>query len=105
MDISGGDDVEYRVDYDPKKLELYGITADQANQIIQGTNFTLPVGDYTVDGYKHTMNIDNRFYSTQSLRDIPIANIGDPGIIFLRDVATITESPIKRETESRLSLA
>lgn len=43
VDISGGDDVEYRVDYDPKKLEFYSITAEQANQAIQSTNFTLPV--------------------------------------------------------------
>jgi hypothetical protein len=50
------------------------------------------------------MNIDNRFYSIQSLRDIPVANIGDPGIIFLHDIADIKESPIKRETESRLSI-
>lgn len=51
------------------------------------------------------MNIDNRYYSLQSLRDIPVANIGDPGIIFLRDIATVYEAPKKRETESRLSLA
>jgi multidrug efflux pump subunit AcrB len=50
------------------------------------------------------MNIDNRFYSVQSLRDIPVANIGDPGIIFLRDIADVYESPRKRENESRLSL-
>lgn len=50
------------------------------------------------------MNIDNRFYSIQSLRDIPVANIGDPGIIFLRDIADVSESPRKRETESRLSI-
>jgi multidrug efflux pump len=43
VNISGGDDVEYRVDYDPKKLEFYGITADQANQAIQSNNFILPV--------------------------------------------------------------
>ncbi len=104
VDISGGDDVEYRIDYIPSKLESYGITADQANQAIKGVNFTLPIGDYTVEGYKHTMNIDNRFYSLQSLRDIPVANIGDPGIIFLRDIAIVTESAIKRERESRLSL-
>jgi multidrug efflux pump subunit AcrB len=104
VDISGGDDTEYRIDYIPSKLESYGVTAEQANQAVKGINFTLPVGDYTVDGYKHSMNIDNRFYSIQTLRDLPVANIGDPGIIFLRDVATVTESPIKRERESRLSL-
>ena len=49
VNISGGDTVEYRVDYDPGKLEFYGISAEKANQAIQGTNFTLPVGDYTVD--------------------------------------------------------
>ena len=50
VNISGGDDVEYRVDYDPRKLEFYGITAEQANQAVQNNNFTLPIGDYTVDG-------------------------------------------------------
>lgn len=104
VNISGGDELEYRVDYDPRKLEIYGITPEQANQAIQSVNFTLPVGDYTVDDYKHTMNIDNRFYSIQSLRDIPIANIGDPGIIFLRDIATVNEGAKKRENESRLSI-
>lgn len=51
------------------------------------------------------MNIDNRFYSLQSLQDIPVANVGDPGIVYLRDIALVSESPVKRETESRLSLA
>lgn len=104
VNISGGDELEYRVDYDPRKLEMYSITPEQANQAIQSVNFTLPVGDYTVDDYKHTMNIDNRFYSIQSLRDIPVANIGDPGIIFLRDIATVKEGTKKRESESRLSI-
>lgn len=43
VNISGGDTLEYRVDYDPGKLELYGISAERANQAIQGNNFTLPV--------------------------------------------------------------
>lgn len=105
VNISGGDTLEYRVDYDPWKLELYGITPERANLAIQGNNFTLPVGEYTVNGYKHSMNIDNRFYSLQSLQDIPVANVGDPGIVYLRDIALVSESPVKRETESRLSLA
>lgn len=87
-----------------RKLETYGISPEQANQAISGINFTLPIGDYTVDGYKHTMTVDNRFYSLQTLRDIPVVNIGDPGIVFLRDIADITESPKKRENESRLSI-
>lgn len=104
VNISGGDDIEYRINYDATKLETYGISPEQANQAISGVNFTLPIGDYTVDGYKHTMSVDNRFYSLQSLRDVPVANIGDPGILFLRDIADVTESPKKRNNESRLSL-
>ncbi len=50
------------------------------------------------------MNVDNRFYSVQRLRDIAVANIGDPGVIFLRDVADVQEATKKRETRSRLSL-
>lgn len=104
VDITGGDDVEFSITYDSKKLEMYNLTPEQINQIIQSTNLTLPIGDYAVDKYTHTMNVDNRFYSVQSLRDIAIANIGDPGVIFLRDVADVQETTKKRETRSRLSL-
>lgn len=102
--ITGGDETEFSVSYDPKKLEMYGLTPEQINQTIQSTNLTLPIGDYSVEGYKHTMNVDNRFYSTKTLGEIAVANIGDPGIITLRDVAEIREVTKKRETRSRLSL-
>lgn len=105
VNISGWDTTEYKVEYDNVKLENYNISPEQANQAIQGVNFTLPIGDYTVGGYKHAMSVDNRFYSLFTLQDIPIANIGNPWIISLRDVATVSEGPKKRETESRLSLA
>jgi multidrug efflux pump subunit AcrB len=104
VNITGGDDIEFTITYDPKKLEMYGLTPDQIAQTIQATNMTIPIGDYAIDGYKHTMNVDNRFYSVQKLRDIAIANIGDPGVILLRDVADVSESTKKRETRSRLSL-
>ncbi len=104
MNITGGDEIEFSITYDPKKLEMYGLTPEQINQTLQATNTTLPIGDYVVDKYKHTMNVDNRFYSVQKLRDIAVANIGDPGVIFLRDVADVQEATKKRETRSRLSL-
>jgi multidrug efflux pump subunit AcrB len=102
--ISGADEVEYHISYDPGKLELYNLTPEQVNQAVQSTNITMPIGEYQVGSYNHAIKVDNRFYSVQSLSNIAVANIGDPGVIFLRDVATVEEATKKRETRSRLSI-
>ncbi|MCK9273148.1 efflux RND transporter permease subunit [Candidatus Gracilibacteria bacterium] len=101
--LSGGDQVEFRVEYDPKKLDELNLTAGAVNSAIAGLNFTIPIGDLSVGKYKHTVTLDERFFDIQSLKNLVISKTGNSGIIYLKDVANIIEAPKKRTTLSRLS--
>ncbi|MDD2486876.1 MAG: efflux RND transporter permease subunit [Candidatus Gracilibacteria bacterium] len=101
--ISGGDQAEFRVEYDPKKLDELNLTASSVNSAIAGLNFTIPIGDLAVDKYKHTVTLDERFFDIQSLKNLVISKTGNSGIIYLKDIANVFEAPAKRTTLSRLS--
>ena len=87
--ISGGDEEEFHVNYDPIKLEAYGITPDQADNAIKAMNLTFPIGDVKIDKYQHNILIDDRIYTVNELKNIVVAKNGDTGIIKLSDIATV----------------
>lgn len=101
--ISGGDEIEYGVFIDPKKLDTYGLTISSVNSTLSSLNFTLPIGQYDIGSYTHSFNIDERYYTIASLRDLVIAKTGTTGIIRLSDIARVEEVAKKRTTIARLS--
>lgn len=103
VNISGGDETEYGVFIDPKKLDSYGITIGIVNTTLQSLNFTIPIGQYDIGSYTHTFNVDERYYTVASLRDLVVAKTGTTGIIRLSDIARVEEVAKKRTTIARLS--
>lgn len=103
MNISGGDETEYGVFIDPKKLDAYGLTIGMVNNALQSLNFTIPIGQYDIGSYTHAFNIDERYYTVASLRDLVVAKTGTTGIIRLSDIARVEEVAKKRTTMARLS--
>lgn len=101
--LSGWDQVEFRVEYDPKKLDELNLTASSVNSAIAWLNFTIPIWDLAVDKYKHTITLDERFFDIQSLKNLVISKTWNSWIIYLKDVANVFEAPKKRTTLSRLS--
>ncbi|MDD5198148.1 MAG: efflux RND transporter permease subunit [Candidatus Gracilibacteria bacterium] len=101
--ISGGDETEYGVFIDPKKLDAYGLTIGMVNSTLQSLNFTIPIGQYDIGSYTHAFNIDERYYTTASLRDLIVAKTGTTGIIRLSDIARVEEVAKKHTTVARLS--
>ena len=103
VNISGGDEIEYGVFIDPKKLDAYGLTIGVVNTTLASLNFTLPIGQYDIASYTHSFNIDERYYTIASLRDLVVAKTGTTGIIRLQDIARVEEVAKKRTTIARLS--
>ncbi|NCP76913.1 efflux RND transporter permease subunit [bacterium] len=88
---------------DPKKLEAFGLTIGAVNNTLQSLNFTIPIGQYDIGSYTHSFNVDERYYTVASLRDLIIAKTGTTGIIRLSDIARVDEVAKKRTTIARLS--
>jgi HAE1 family hydrophobic/amphiphilic exporter-1 len=103
VNVSGGDEREFEVAYDPQKLNLYGITTDQANQAIAATNRAIPAGNFEGKEFNFPVRSDARFFDTKALSEIPIIHTDEGSIVYLKDLATIQDRAIKKTVLSRLS--
>lgn len=101
--VSGGDEREFEVAYDPDKLVQYSLSADSANQLIKATNLAVPAGTFDGKEFNYSIRTDSRFFDAQSLGNIPIFHTDNGAIVYLRDIASVQEKAIKKTVYSRLS--
>ena len=105
VDISGWKEKEFWVYIDPKKLEKYNLTLDTINSAISASNTTSPIWDIKISWYKHSISVDSRYYSVQSLKNIVIWKKWDSWILYLKDIAEVKEVAKKVTSISRLSIS
>ncbi len=104
VQISGGDEKEYQVAYDPQKLVFYGVSADQANQAIAATNIAIPAGNFESTKYIYAVRSDSRVFTAAEIAEVPVSHTDTGSVVLLRDVASVTEHAIKKTDYSRLSI-
>ena len=104
VNVSGGSESEFNIFYDPQKLTFYNISIDQANQIISATNRAIPAGNFEGKEYNYPIRVDARFFDTESLKNIIILSTENGGVVYLKDIAKVEESAIKKTVLSRFSL-
>jgi HAE1 family hydrophobic/amphiphilic exporter-1 len=102
--LSGGDEVELSIAYDPAKLALYGLSAEDANRAVQAANIAVPGGNFDGQEFVYPIRSDGRFFDAPALGSIPIIGAESGAIVYLRDIATVEERAIKHTSLSRLSI-
>ncbi|MDD4900638.1 MAG: efflux RND transporter permease subunit [Patescibacteria group bacterium] len=103
VNVSGGDIKEFKIAYDPLKLTFYNISPDQANQVIKATNLVVPGGNFEGQKYSYPIKADARFYTTAVIANTPLGHTSEGAVIYLKDVAEVTETAVKRTVVSRFS--
>lgn len=101
--LSGGDELEYEIAYDPQKLTLFNISAERANQIVAASNLAIPAGNFTGTKYSYPVRVENRFFSASELSSIPLFHTNEGAIVYLKDIAKVQERAVERSVYSRLS--
>lgn len=104
VQISGGDQSEIRVSYDPQKLEQYGLTMDQVNAVIRANNVTLPLGNLQVGSFEYSLRLEGKYRDVAELRALPVATAGG-SLITLMDLADVVERAVERKSLTRFSIA
>lgn len=102
VSLSGGDEREFEVAYDPAKLLFYGITVDQANQAIKSQNISFPSGNFEGERFVYPVSVDGRFFDVAHLAHTPLYASGRDSMIYLKDVATVKETAIEKTTYARM---
>lgn len=101
--ISGGDEKEFEIAYDPLLLAYFNISADQANQAVKSTNLAFPAGSFEGKEYTYPVRADGRFFSVEKLRNVPVFHSSNGAIVYLKDLAQVNEKAITRTVYSRFS--
>lgn len=101
--ISGGDEREFEIAYDPQRLNLLNISINQANQVVQAANLAVPAGNFKGSEYLYPVRVDARFFDAQTLANLPLMHTSEGAIIYLKDVADVSETVIEKTVYSRLA--
>ncbi|MDO4230147.1 MAG: efflux RND transporter permease subunit [Capnocytophaga sp.] len=100
--IVGGQEREIRVSLDPKKLEGYGLTISQVQQIIAASNLDFPTGKLKTRESNTTLRLAGKFKTVDELRNLTIAS--QNGInIRLSDVADVQDTEQEAEKLARIN--
>ena len=98
--MMGGEERQIRVNLDRKKIESFGLDAQQVLKAIESSNLDFPAGSVKNQLNETTIRLAGKFKDTKDIEDVVITN-RDGRTIYLKDVATVIDGIKETETISR----
>ena len=99
VSVSGIPERQIQIYCDPYKLEAYGMTIEQIAQIVASENTSVPGGQMDVGSNTYSLRVDQEFNGAEEMLDIVVGTRNGANI-YLRDVATVTDTQQERAQES-----
>ncbi|HIY75764.1 MAG TPA: efflux RND transporter permease subunit [Candidatus Sphingobacterium stercorigallinarum] len=101
VDMLGGEEREIQVSVDAEKLEGYGLSIGQVQQVIAQSNLDFPTGNVSTRDSRTTIRLAGKVTSVEELRNLPITT--PAGItIFLKDIADVQDGIKEIEKIARM---
>jgi hydrophobic/amphiphilic exporter-1 (mainly G- bacteria), HAE1 family len=88
--ITGGLQREVKVEVDPVKLQSYGLTLSQVNQVLQMENFNSSSGTVNEDQRQYFVRSMQQFETIDDIKEVAILT-STGNIVYLRDIANIVD--------------
>ncbi|MDR0228133.1 MAG: efflux RND transporter permease subunit [Flavobacteriaceae bacterium] len=102
VDLIGGEQREIQVLLDPKKVEAYGLSVPQVQQIILGSNLDFPTGSVKSQDKQTLIRLAGKYKNVEEMRNLVIASQG--GIdIRLSDIADVQDGVKEIDKIARLN--
>ena len=98
VSVSGLPERQIQVYCDPFKLEAYGMTIETIAQIIAAENRSVPGGTFDVGSNTYSLRVDQEFTGAREMESIVVGTRNGANI-YLRDVATVTDTQEERTQE------
>jgi HAE1 family hydrophobic/amphiphilic exporter-1 len=98
--MMGGEERQIRVNIDRKRIESFGLDAQQVLQAIESSNLDFPAGSVKSEATETTIRLAGKFKDTKDIQDVIITS-REGRAIFLKDVAVVIDGIKETETISR----
>nr|WP_297307452.1 efflux RND transporter permease subunit [uncultured Flavobacterium sp.] len=103
VDMVGGEEREIQVKVFPEKLDGYGLTINQVQQIIAASNLDFPTGNIKTRNNQTTIRLSGKFTSLEQMRNLPITTPSGANIR-LSDIAEVSDGIKDIEKIARIDL-
>jgi len=88
--VTGGLQREVKVDVDPVKLQNYGLSLSQVNQVLQMENFNSSSGKVNQDQRQYFVRSLQQFETIDDIKEVAILT-ATGNTVYLRDIAVISD--------------
>lgn len=99
VSVQGIPERQIQIYCDPYKLEAYGMTIEGISQVIAYENRSIPGGTFDIGSNTYSLRVDQEFNDASEMLDIVIGTRNGANV-YLRDVATVTDTQEERTQES-----
>ena len=99
VSVSGIPERQIQIYCDPYKLEAYGMTIEQIAQVVAAENRSVPGGQMDVGSNTYSLRVDQEFNSAEEMLNVVVGTRNGANI-YLRDVATVSDTEQERAQES-----
>jgi hydrophobic/amphiphilic exporter-1 (mainly G- bacteria), HAE1 family len=101
--LIGGNEREIQITLDNNKLQAYGISSSQVNQIIVASNSSYPAGSVETNSSRFSLRLDAKTTQIEDLRNLIVRESSDGSRVLLKDVATVTDAQTEATTINRIN--
>ena len=101
-DVKGALEREIRIDVDPFRMEANSIQFNDIRNAVAGENVSMSGGNVLMGDMRRSLSIKGEFNEVSEIEDVIVKN-ENANIVYLRDVATVTDTYAERKTYARES--
>ena len=101
-DIRGALEREIRIDADPYRMEANNVNFNDIASAVSAENLSMSGGNLLMGDYRRSLSIRAEFESVDEIKDIIVKN-EDGNMVYLNDVAKVTDTYKERESFARES--
>lgn len=103
VNIIGGNEREIKITLDNDKLQAYGISSSQINQIIANSNSSYPAGSVETTSDRLSIRMNAKVTTVDELRNLVVIENKDGSRVLIKDVATVTDGLAESTTINRIN--
>ncbi len=100
--IAGSPGREIYVDVDPIRLEAYNLSVEQIGNILRLENMNMPAGYLEMGNLDYPLRVQGEFEDSYIIKDLVVGSFNGNSI-YLRDVATVTDSKKESKAEEKIN--
>lgn len=100
--VSGGLTREVRVQLDPRRLSMYGLSFGDVSGAIGNENVNIPGGDVAAGDSTFLVRVPGEFTTAKDLEEVAVKRVGDRPV-FVRDLGRVVDGYKEADTYARMN--